>query len=524
MAAAEIGSAAQESQTFDEATHLAAGYAQLVLGETQLNVEHPPLAKLLAAAAVLPLGPRMARGGPGWKPLDEILIGKEFLYKNRVPADRLLAYGRSVTMAFSIALAIAVAVWTRRYFGAGAGLLAGFLCAFDPNLIAHGHYISNDIHLTLFLFLASMSWVAWLKEDRTRDLISAAAWTALALAAKFSAVILAPVLGLLYAIAWRREPVSFPPRRLARAAVLVTGILVVVFVSVYLPSSARQHGSVLRFGVVPLQMWADGFGRLMEHNSSGQESYLMGERSTHGWWYFFPVVFAVKTPAAVLAPVLICTAMAIHRLVVPLPLKLRDVGLEWWGVIVPILAYGGAVLASNLNLGARHLLPVYPLLYAFLAGILFRVRPRLYGAIVCSIVLLEAAESVRIYPDYLAFFNTPSGGPAQGASWLVDSSLDWGQDLKKLRAWWDARGRPKICLHYFGAPDPSEFGFAWEFLPYTKHAAERAEADCIGVVSATLLKDVYMEPGAYQWLRDRQPMGTVGYSIYLYDLRKSKEP
>lgn len=517
LAAAAIGSAAQESQTFDESTHLGAGYAQLVLGETRLNVEHPPLAKLLSAAAVLPLGPRMERTGKGWEPLDENIVGKEFLYRSGVAPDRLLTRGRLPTIALAMALVLAVAVWTRRFFGVGAGLFAAFLCAFDPNVIAHGRYVTNDLHLTLFLFLACMSWSAWLEGDRLRDLAGAALWTGLALVSKFSAVILAPVLGALYVVAWVRNPGQFPVRRMGRAAAVLAGTAAVVLMLAYLPASARSSGGALRYVTAPFAMWAHGFAAYWEHNAAGQPAYLMGKLSDTGWWYFFPVVFAVKTPTAVLVLLAVGAVMALRRVH-------ARAAFAWWAVTIPLLAYGAAVLTSNINLGVRHLLPVYPFLFALLAGIVFRLRSPLTVAIVAVVVLLEAVESMRVYPHYLAFFNTPSGGPANGAAWLVDSSLDWGQDLRKLRTWWDASGHPKLCLRYFGAPDPSEFGFRWETLPETNDLATRAETDCIGAVSATLLKDVYVPPGAYQWLRDRQPIGNIGYSIYLYDLRKPKQP
>jgi len=521
MAAIEVTSALQENQTFDEGTHLAAGFVYLKTG-VFLNVEHPPLMKILAAYAVWPLHPTLSTEGPAWNPLDEFAIGSDFLYKNRVPAERLLFAGRMVTILFSLVLALTVAVWTRAHFGPAAALLALFLFTFDPNLIAHGRYITNDLHITLLVFLACVTWGAYLQNGRWRNLFLAGAFLAAAVTTKFSAVILFPVFLALYGIAWWQRPRDFSLGRVAKILLVVIVCCMAMLAIGYAPLTSGPAPA--RMFTLPVAMWADGFGRLLEHNHSGQSSYLLGKISSHGWWYFFPVVFAVKTPTAVLFLTLFCLGLfciglAARRFSLQ---SLRSLPLKWFVLFVPMAAYFLACMCSNINLGVRHLLPIYPFLFVLLSAILMQTPGHVVRMVICVAIVLEAVESLRIYPNYLAFFNTPSGGPANGASYLVDSNLDWGQDLKKLRTWWDGHGHPPLGLVYFGGADRAYFGLPPNELPASWDKSSIENADCIAAISATLLKDVYVRPGSYQWLRELRPMGTVGYSIYLFDLRKKR--
>ena len=143
---------------------------------------------------------------------------------------------------------------------------------------------------------------------------------------------------------------------------------------------------------------------------------------------------------------------------------------------------------------------------------------------VLPVLLLAAAiESAAVYPHYLAFFNVFIGGPGNGPKYLVDSNIDWGQDLKNLRRYLDQRGAPKLCISYFGRADLFTYGVTqFETVPTTWQTPERQNADCLAAVSATLLHGVYTGEDTYRWLREREPVAKVGYSIYVYDLRRGK--
>src|SRR5258708_1905720 len=212
MAAAQVASMRQESQIYDEATHLAAGYSYLTTGDYRLNPEHPPLSKMLAAVPLLFLKPHLPVEDASWKNGDALYLGAIFLYLNRVDAETMLFSARGVTILFAVGLGLLIAVWTRRHFGASAALLAVFLYALDPNITAHGHYVTNDLLIAACVFLASIAWGRYLAGRRVRDLLWAGFAVGLAASTKFTGLVLFPVFVVLYAIKWRLEP---RPRRLS---------------------------------------------------------------------------------------------------------------------------------------------------------------------------------------------------------------------------------------------------------------------------------------------------------------------
>jgi hypothetical protein len=543
--------AAGECQTWDEGIHLASGYSYIKTGDFRMNREHPPLFKLLAGLALVPLKPILPLDDPSWQNAAQIEFGDAFMLKNYRRVDRILRYGRAPTMAITLLLCLAVALWTRRRFGAAVALGAVFLCVFDPNLVAHGRYVTNDVIVTLFTFLTVTAWARYLETRRKRDLAAAGVVLGLALVSKFSALFLAPVVVLLYLFRWWQQrahaPVNGAPRLsfgdLAKsvAVLAVIGALIIGFA--YGPGTMRAlHGPALNdtiqpttavskgllalgyFFDLPAHPYLLGLNRVGEFNKGGHNAYLLGRHSMHGWWYYYPVVFAVKTPTAVLLLIALAVGIGIFRIVKASSRKnwLRDLPLRWLVLIVPVAVYWAMLLSSHVDLGVRYLLPTYPFLYILLAAALV---PRARAWMVVAVVALQLVEFVRIYPDYLAFFNTVSGGPGNGPKYVVDSNIDWGQDLKKLRKYLDSIGyHRKICISYFGTANLVVNGLTYVGLPETNQIEQRRQVDCIAAVSVTDLYEAYGTPGSRRWIREMKPIAKVGYSIYIYDLRKRRTP
>jgi len=522
MVVLQIVSVRRESQTYDEGVHLASGYRYWLTRDFSMNVEHPPLQKLLSAAMLLPLRPPM--------PTDEKLLtdqseyARAFLYSPARNADTLFLLGRLPTIAFSALLAIAIAIAARRFFSPAAALAAVWLLCLDPNILAHGRYITTDLSSALFFFLAVILWVSWCRTP-SRPL---AIWTAvalgLALGSKFSLVILLPLLPLLLLIHTVCERWAFRPW-LVLAGIVAGAILIVAIL--YAPESWRVfrgrpiHVSAeTLFGVrlFPHSYWT-GLRTVLDHNREGHPAFLLGKVSEAGWWYYFPVVFAVKSSTALLLLTLSAAGIALWKL----PRLRRDprATFLWLALAAAPIVYFGVTLSSRLNLGVRHILPVYPFLYLLGAAALAAVlSPKRFMIAAGLLIGVQASENAVIFPDYLGFFNTPAGGVTAGPRYLLDSNLDWGQDLKKLKEYVDRTATPVLCLEYFGSADPNYYGIRYEYLPRTWDADERARANCIGAISVTVLNDVYMKPGSYEWLRQKKPIGIVGSSIYLYDLRR----
>ncbi len=541
MAAAMAAAMLIEVQNWDEGIHLAAGYSYWKTGDFRINPEHPPLFKLVATAPLLLLSPDLPVDSPRWRQPNQMEFAVEFMYKNRVPADRMLLASRSIMMVFTLALGLAIALWTRRRFGALAALLALFLYTTDPNFIAHGHYVTNDVFMAFFAFVSVIAWVRFLDTRRRRDLALAAVVLGLALVAKFSAIFLLPVFGILGLLRLRR-PYLRDAARMVAAGVICLVISAAIIAAVYGPATKESlHGPKFRqvvnrstfggevlyqFGKrlgLPAHPYLRGVDVLVEHSEHGHRTYLLGEHSRQGWWYYFPVLFAVKTPTAVLALAAAALAAALWRL-----RRWRKIlwRFEWAALALPFAAYWASCLSSNMNIGLRHLLPAYPFLFVMIAAALLpdrqaarrqRLRLVLIG-VACAFQLFEVA---RIHPHYTAFFNTPAGGPGNGPRYAVDSNIDWGTDLKKLRRYLESIGwKQDVCMSYFGRANMAYYGIHYQYLPETKDIEKRASADCLAAISVTQLYEVYTPPGTYAWLREKEPVAKVGYSMYIYDLRK----
>jgi hypothetical protein len=530
-----------ETQTWDEGIHISAGYSYLTLGDYSWNIEHPPLVKMVSALPLRFLGLSINPIDPEGKRKDQIRYGVDFLYKNRVHADTILIAARAPNILLTLLFTIAIAWWTRRRYGAPAGLFAGVLCAFDPNLIAHGRYVTTDFPITVFFFFSCVLWVEYLESGATRRLLAAAAAIALALVTKFSSILLLPPLVILYAACWIRRPREFPVSRALRAAATVFAVALVVVLVVYWPETWRCFstkdprlaqvairenfiGNMLyrvgRWLNLPAHAFLTGLNAVSEHNSGGHASYLLGMRSDKGWWYYFPVVFAVKSSITALAATLLLLGAGIRQAI-----KRQWITPMAMGLMIPPLLYFLFSMSSGINIGMRHILPVYPFIYVGAAALLSSLPGR--RAATCAILAfaaLQTAECARIAPDYLAFFNELAGGPGRGPEYLVDSNIDWGQDVKKLVHWLDQHGTRRARVYYFGNAQMRYYGV--DELGYPKAMDKQGwdDVDEYCVASVTPLNGVYVPLADLAELRLREPIAKIGWSMWVYDLRKNKGP
>ena len=538
--ALEVRSAMGETQTWDEGIHIVAGYSYLKLGDYSWNVEHPPLVKIVSALPLALMGLAAQPYEADGKRKDQVRYGIDFLYKNRRDADSILLAARSANILLTLLFACAVAWWTRRRYGPEAGLAAATLCAFDPNLMAHGRYVTTDFPVTVFFFFACVLWVEYLEKASPRRLLAAAAALGLALITKFSAVLLLPALAILYAACWIRRPREFPVRRAALAAATLAATVVLMVGVVYWPETVRcwrtnvprlstlvvrgnPTGEILfylgRKLHLPAHAYLYGLNAVADHNAGGHSGYLLGMRSETGWWYYFPVVFAVKSTMAALGAALLLLGAGLWQ-----AWRRQWVSPMVLGLAVPPVLYFVFSMTSGINIGMRHILPVYPFLYVGVAGWLAtraNRRPGVY--VLAALAALQIGECARITPDYLAFFNELAGGPGRGPEYLVDSNIDWGQDVKKLGLWLDAHaGNRRARVYYFGNAQMryykiDEMGYPG---PLDQKGWDAIDEYC--VANVTPLEGVYVPLNDLARLRLRQPVAKIGWSMYVYDLRKPK--
>jgi hypothetical protein len=541
LGAVQLLAAWQESNIGDEPLELAAGYSYLKTGDFRMNPEHPPLAKIVEALPLLALHPSLPLDSASWTRADEAGFGYRFFEQNSRSMDTLLFSARLMPILLTACLGLAIALWTRHVFGPGAALLALTLYAFDPTVAAHGHYVKNDLPVTLFCFLAVIAWCAFLTRPGLRRLALAGVTLGLAVATKFSALFLLPVLAILYAIRWWQGQKELSVRHaigsLVAAVALAAGVVFLLYGAFAWTHGVRLGGIDARLcrdlldrdqaramarlvsrGMPRVHPFFEGLLVYIDHNTVGHQAYLLGMRGTPGWWYYFPVAFAVKTPAATLMTIALGGVLLLGRI---RRVRLRSVAFPWFAFAVPALIFFAFSMCSHLDIGIRHLLPIWPFVFILAAAAVTRVRFRYRPAVVALLVAGLAAESLLICPHYLAFFNVLAGGPAHGPTILADSNIDWGQDARNLAAWLQGHHVSQVCPDYWGTADIGRLGVHGPSLPATWETDRRATLDCMGAISTNILYDAFSNPRQHQWLRALHPVARVGYSIYIYDLRRT---
>jgi 4-amino-4-deoxy-L-arabinose transferase-like glycosyltransferase len=528
-----------DSATFDEPAHLSAAWSHLARGDYRMSPDHPPLVKHLAALPLLFLSVQMPPQDPAWQLRRTHEFGRRLLFRWN-DGQRLLVASRCAIVGLGLALMAAVSVSARKRWGRAAGLLALLLCAFSPDVLAHARLVTTDLGAALFIFLAVMACERLAERPGRGRLVVAGLAVGAAFASKFSALVLVPVLLLLGALMVVRHRAT--AARVAVALAAMAALTVAVLWTAYgfharfspdpavnasfdwkrmEPPQAIVRAPVNAARALSLlpDPYLYGFLRFFRH-SEARPAFLMGKHSDHGFWYFFPVSFALKTPLPLLVLLLLGLAL---RATPGLP---RAGPFVW----VPVVVYALLTLTRGINIGHRHLLPLYPFLFvlAARAGAWAVQRwcagARWPGALVTLLAAWFVAGTVRVHPHYLAYFNEAAGGPGNGYRLMVDSSLDWGQDLLRLRHWAEGHATPALKLSYFGTADPEYYRVPGQLLPgymppVPRKVVREIRPGDILAVSATNLQGVYIEKEALplmERLRATEPLDSVGWSILIY--------
>lgn len=471
----------RETQTWDEACHIFAGYRYWTRGDFAMNPEHPPLVKLVAAAPLLPLHLQ----GPERKDLfskeEDFLTATQFVYSNN--AEQILFRTRMAVSLFCIGLAVLVLAAAREMFGKTAALIALTLFVFEPNILAHGWEVTTDTGFSCFLLATVYAFYRYVKQPSPRRLIIVGVAAGLALATKHSAILVFPILIVLAAAElWVRrhkspaETSSLGVAKLAGTLILSAVIAIAVLWTAYGFHLHPQRGVSAEARVVqyaedlhsPIQKKliaeAARWHLLPESYLYGladvgyvvgfSHSYIFGRVYPHGVWFYFPAAFLIKSTLSLL----------LLLLLVPFAIAFRGARYrrELAFLIIPAAIYFLVAVLSTLNIGIRHILPVYPFL-VILAGWgaaeLIRAKRKLAYA-VAFVLAFGIFSSLRVFPVYLAYANELWGGPANTYKYLSDSNADWGQQLKSVKQYLDQRHVKNCWFAYFGdvVADPKYYG------------------------------------------------------------------
>ena len=532
-------------QTCDEPHHFACGMVWMDLGRTgdqrerdsETCIEAAPLPNAAAAAFPYLAGLR-SRGLPGTDSAGNAILRSAGSYL------RNLTLARIGILPFFVLAAGVIWAWARRLFGDRTALASVFLFCALPPILGHAGLATTDMAITAGLAAAVFAFEVWLGRPTLRQSALLGVALAIAVLSKFSALLFLPVcLVSLLALRWvLQRPTGAELRRglkshvgpgalaLATAFVVIWGGYRFTWaplttaterphfqrhVTRFLGDDPRWQGVVDRLLETPLPAGdlMRGVLKVRAHNARGHNGYLLGQYRRDGWWYFFPVVLGVKTPLAFLL-LLAAGIGALTRL----PGKRQP---ERWSPVVCALAILVVVLPSRITIGVRHVLPIYPFL-SITAGFglvaLFRRgrSNRWIQAVAFALLLWFSASSAMAHPDYLAYFNELGGAHPERI--VVDSDLDWGQDLWRLSRQLREVGAPMVTLDYFGSEDIYDQGLpaVRPLLPYQPAEGWIAISEFSLTVGAEdQRKAAHRDDHPYAWLLDK-PYTRVGKSIRLY--------
>jgi tetratricopeptide (TPR) repeat protein len=476
----------RESLTWDEDDHMFAGYMMWHTGDYGLNPEHPPLVKLLATLPLL--------GENLWVPplqgrdfkAEAYLDGRDWLARNDGASQRLVFRMRLAAGLLALGLSLLIFTATREWFGTPAALVALTLAVFDPNLLAHSALVTTDMGISLFLLASIYAFYRYVKQPSFLRLMVAGVAAGLLLATKHSGILFAPMLVML--IGWEivfadKENRRRVALRLSGAFVAIVVIGVVVLWAFYgFRYAARPQGLALSTSLADYTAALSHFDSAavmsIAHLHLLPESYLMGlvdvkrmaqfyptfalgKLYAHGQWWYFPAVIAIKTTLGLLV-LLGITSFAI------VTGQLRK-GRELIYLILPGAFYLLVAMLSGMNIGARHILPLYAmatiLAAAGIAALAARNRRWIWvGAV---LVVAHVASALSVFPNDMAYANEAWGGSKNTYKLLSDSNEDWGQQLYQVKEWQDRHPGEECWFAYFVYPavDPAVYGIRCHPLP-----------------------------------------------------------
>lgn len=494
------------SHTFDEPAHIACGMEWLKRGVYRYEPQHPPLARVAAA-----IGPALAGGTAHGNP-GKWAEGLAILYDG-AHYDRTLALARLGILPFFWLACLVVYLWGRKYLGEPGAALAVLIFTLLPPILAHAGLATTDMAVTALVgaaFLAAMHWCE--RPSLGRSLVFGAS-VGLAVLSKFSALAFIPVSlsGALLCHLIVDRPAIGALRSAARARLptLFLAALTAFYVvwAGYRFSFGHVAFTALR---LPFPEFYAGVQEVVHHNRDGAPyAYLLGRQNDSGWWYYYFVVLAVKTPLAFFGLLAAGTVAAVRR---------RFARGLWLA-----LAFSGSILLfclfSRINLGVRHVLVLYigfsVVAAAGVAALLERARQWRAGAWIAGILLLSlAASSVLAHPDYLAYFNVLAG--AEPERILVDSDLDWGQDLKRLGVRLRQLGVRELAFSPYFPVDLQAQGFPPVTPSDPWQPAPGWNAMSVTVLHLMVAETRNKRPDLHLWAEGIKPTEKVGKGMLLW--------
>lgn len=562
--AVEIATVARrQSQTWDEAYHILAGYRYWQASDFGVNSEHPPLVKLLATVPLLFMQFTAPHAPAGSGKQEGFVDARQFLYSN--DAGRILLSCRLAAALFALLLALLVFEAGARMFDPAVGILALLLVVFEPNIVAHGALVDTDVAAACGFLAAVYAFYRYVKNPSVLRLIECGLIFGACFALKHSAVLLLPIFGILIlveVILGQKETsevssgltklASGALRRLARlvGAFALIGVLAwVVLWGVYgfrfsarpaplqmtPPLAEYVHGvghqplrnhleaatilGLARFKLLP-ESYLYGLADVLTVSEGPRATFIFGRLYPTARWYYFPSAILIKSTLGFL--------LLLGVAVFSEPVRSGNNRREVLFLVVPAVTYLAVSMTSGLNVGVRHVLPVYPflILLAAAGAVALARKNRIWFGVIGILVLFHVASSLRALPNDMAYSNEAWGGTARTYQVLSDSNVDYGQGLIAAKDYLEKHQISDCWLAYFGSADPDYYHIPCKALPepfagWWKKPVEVVPQQYEGTVliSATELDGTYSGPAElnpYSQFQKLRPVANLGGSILVF--------
>jgi 4-amino-4-deoxy-L-arabinose transferase-like glycosyltransferase len=542
----------QQSLSWDEGDHIFAGYMSWKKADFGINPEHPPLVKALATIPLLAMNLKVPppKGLASFK--DEAYFdGRDFIFGSgdESQADRIIFRARMTAAILSLLLALLVFLAACEMFGVNGALFALTLLVFEPNIIAHGAYVTTDMGVSCFMFASIYALYRYVKSPSWGRLIVLGLATGFALASKHSGVLLLPMGAalILTEIAW---PETTSVKRKATALHLTGAfcaaslIAIIVLWAFYgFRYAARPGGVALSPSLVEYAQGLKGlepriylalarwhilpesylYGMVdIRLISNFFSTYIFGKVYAHGVWFYFPAAFIIKSTAAFMG-LLLLAGFAIATRQFP---RRREI----FFLTIPPVLYLLIATGTGLNIGARHILPMYPFLSVLIGGVVVSLANinRRWAYVAGLLLAWHIASASRAYPVYIAYSNEFWGGPSNTYKYLTDSNTDWGQQLKAVKKYMDNRGVKDCWFAYFVEPSIhfSAYGIPCKPLPTANSGWTHYQVDTPETIRGPVLISAGTLTGyefgsnllnPYREFQKLQPVAVIEDGVFVYD-------
>lgn len=533
-----LTSAVRKSPVSDEAAHhIPVGYVFLTKGDFAFATDSPPLARILAALPLLSLDVKLPDERSFWAREDRAEFSRDFLYKlNRSIFDKILLFARIPMMILGVFGGVFLFFWVRKHYDSQVAVLTAIFYFLSPNILAHSRFATTDIAASVFIMCSVLSFWDFLISRRNIEALISGIFLALAMMAKYSALLLLPiyiilVLGtilnerffkgkrvsldfffkLLFClfisalVLWSGYAFEFKPflkdvlRPESKIVVFTDMLNSIPFAGEGFKAKAVEF---LYTASVPLGSFVLGVIGVLKHAAEGVGIFFMGAWRHQGHPLYYVAAFLLKTPIPVIIFFFIGLIFAA-----------RNKSLNLY-LLLMIFSFFVFASRSNLQLGLRYVLPVYPFIFiisALGAKYVFN-KGTVYKTFGIVLILWFLTVPFFIWPDYLSYFNESIGGPDNGHKYLRDSNIDWGQDLPALKQYMLENNIESVKLAYFGEGDPTYYGIRSEDITEIELIEPEKEVYAISI----------RHIDSCRWTKDKKPDSKAGYSIFIYDLREKE--